>query len=165
MFNSIVRSKIEYLALLWDPIYDKDCVLLESLQKRLLKYCNFRKNKVYPPRGSDYINLCCRFKVLTLKERRTITKCKFIHALTHNNVDCEYLRQSLNFKEPRTNCRHWLPFYPQMPYAPIGFTSPMFRMCDTVNKLHSCKQKEFDIFNPCLSTLVRTATKCTVKLR
>lgn len=130
-----------------DPIFDVEINLLEKLQKRFLKYCSFRKYGVYPSRGSDYIDLCSNFDVLTLNERRILSKCKFIYNLLNSQIDCPYLLNTIDFKVPRLASRSQYPFYLRRPTKPIGYMAPIYRMCKTINDIFDCSDFDFDTFS------------------
>ncbi|KYB24594.1 hypothetical protein TcasGA2_TC030943 [Tribolium castaneum] len=53
LYFAFVRSRLEYGALIWNPIYNTYVVQLENVQRRFLKYLAFLSDGVYPIQGVD----------------------------------------------------------------------------------------------------------------
>ena len=60
LYNSLIKSKLQYAALIWFPNYDIHVDRLEYVQRRFLKYLSFKLDGVYP---SSTITCC--YNVLT----------------------------------------------------------------------------------------------------
>lgn len=67
LFMSLVAPKLEYASLVWSPMYRKHVNVLEQIQKRFLKYLSWKVDGVYPERGADFVEMCARFDLLTLR--------------------------------------------------------------------------------------------------
>ncbi|EFA12308.1 hypothetical protein TcasGA2_TC016103 [Tribolium castaneum] len=53
LYFAFVRSRLEYGALIWNPIYNTYVVQLENVQRRFLKYLAFLSDGVYPIQEND----------------------------------------------------------------------------------------------------------------
>ena len=50
LYNSLIKSKLQYAALIWFPNYDIHVDRLEYVQRRFLKYLSFKLDGIYPKR-------------------------------------------------------------------------------------------------------------------
>ena len=154
LFFSYVRSKLEYGSLIWNPYYITYTENIEKVQKRFLKYLNFKAEGYYPERGSDYNILLNRFQFESLKTRRIYASLVFLFKLLRGGVDCPDLLYQLNFFVPRINSRQNVTFLCERARTNVMVKSPVNFMCSNFNKVsNNC-----DIFNCSLSELKRVAT-------
>ncbi|XP_044745912.1 uncharacterized protein LOC123307602 [Coccinella septempunctata] len=63
LFTALVRSKLEYGCVVWNPGYKIHIESLEKIQRRFLKYVSFKIDGVYPCRGIQDGYLLSRFNV------------------------------------------------------------------------------------------------------
>lgn len=103
VFNSLVRSKIEYGSILYFPKYRYLINNVEKLQKRLLRYLYLSKHGHYPPYIIRSLDLMKEFNVpLTSLNRVTILKLSYIIKLVQGEIDDEHTLNRLNFRIPTT---------------------------------------------------------------
>lgn len=152
LFNAYVLSKFNYATIPWNPTFNKYIMLLEKIQKRFLKFLVFRSTKIYPPRGSDYIQLCAQFNFITLAERRFINQSVFLYKLINFIINCPCLLELIKFRIPQHQSRYYKPFLVSMPRSSIGFSAPIFNMCNGVNVMCSQIDIDIDLFNTALTT-------------
>ena len=155
LFLSLVRSRLEYGALVWAPIYAVHCTSIDAVQKRFLKWLVLKMDGVYPARGTPYDELLTRFRLPSLTRRRKIIAVKFCHALLHNHVDCAALLQRLNLLVPRLSSRSSATFYSQRPRTNMLFGSPISTMIRCVNEVSD----QYDIFNCGLANIATYITE------
>ena len=77
LFNSYVRSKLEYGAIIWNPKTILYSDMLEKIQKRLLRTLFFRKHNAWPLFIS-YTTQLLEFNINSLQKRRNNSEVLFI---------------------------------------------------------------------------------------
>lgn len=159
LFLSLVVPKIEYASLVWSPVYQKHINAIEQLQRRFLKFLSWKVDGVYPDRGADLFEMCDRFDLLTLHERRTLTSILFIIKLIRGNIDCPQFLELLPFRVPATNSRYQVPFYLPLVSSTLMLASPLYRACNSVNLLVTYSDGSIDIFNSPMSAIFNIATE------
>ena len=143
LFNTLVRSKLEYASTVWSPYKKYQIAVLESVQRRFLKFLYLKKNGRYPQRGCNQNALLHEFGMEALEQRRTVQDVKFISGLCRANIDCSFLLGRIDFYVPRINSLARATFYIRTAKRDSKKYSPLNRMCTTVN---SCRDV-LDIFN------------------
>ncbi|XP_063902606.1 uncharacterized protein LOC135122335 [Zophobas morio] len=135
LFNSLVRSRLEYCSTAWFPYYDYQIRLLENVQRKFLKYLYFKDEGVWPVRNYPHVVLLERYKLNTLQCRRVVSALIFLHKLLNNKIDCVTLYSST----PRTN---------------IGRRAPLYVISMYTNKME--RNSDCDIFS-CSNRELKTA--------
>ena len=135
LYFSFVRSILEYACMVWDPFYKCHIDLVESVQRRFLKYLHFRKHRSYPPRGYPQIDLINEFDFLTLDVRRKFFDLKFLIKILNGVLDMDQVYFKLAFVTREVNTRQKQLF--KIPYARTNLLikSPLVRMCHLANNL------------------------------
>lgn len=152
LFFTFVRSKLEYCCLIWNPYYNYYNKLVESVQKKFLKFLAFHVDGVYPNRGCDYKELITRFNFNSLEFRRNFYSLKFLHSLLSNNIDCPQILNSVYFFTNRVASRTPRTFYCPIANTNVLLKSPVYSMACNYNKIcTSC-----DIFHCNLKELYTT---------
>lgn len=144
LYFSLIRSRLEYGALIWFPIYNIYINYLESVQRRFLKFLCFRIDGVYPPRGYDQALLLDKFNFNSLNTRRVIITVKFLYNIFSNHIDCSWLLSKIQFLTPRLNSRHSLVFHCPRSRTSVLSRSPISLMCYNFNKISSYCDIHFD---------------------
>ena len=143
LFNALVKSKLEYASIVWQPGYNIYTDSLENIQRRFLKFLSYKLDGVYPPIGIPHRQLLDRFSVPSLCERRTVHSLIFLSKLIMNKVDCPQIIEQLAFNIPRIEGRFSKTFYLAVPRTNTLKFSPLYTMCENCNNL----QDSIDIFN------------------
>lgn len=151
LYNSFVRSRLEYACIVWEPYYDVHINSLESVQRRFLKYLNFRLTGVYPYIGYPHVQLLLQHSFESLSVRRQRAHLLFLHKLVRHEINCMSLLHQLQYSTPRPASRYPLHFYLPTPRTNILKFSPLYRLCDVYNKV--CHQ--IDLYN-CTVSSIRT---------
>ena len=100
LFDSIVRSKLEYACVIWSPDIDKLNIALEKCQRKFLKYLVFRKTGSYPLRGTDNEYLQRKFNVHSLQDRIKLQQIIYLLKIIRGLVDSPYLLQQISLSVP-----------------------------------------------------------------
>lgn len=149
LYNSLIRSRLEYSSIIWQSGYNIYNNNLENVQRRFLKYVSFRMDGVYPAVGVPEQQLLERFSFLSLKDRRKQHSLVFLFKIVNNQLDCSDILNQINFHIPRLEARNTLMFYLPTPRTNLLKFSPLYLMCENYNSL----QNSLDIFNCKISTI------------
>lgn len=141
LFNSFVRSKLEYAAVVWNPQFGVHISNLERVQRKYVKYLAFKADGVYPARGTPQLDLLTRFRLDDLALRRVYFSILFLHKLLTYTLDCPEILRSICFNIPSFQTRSYSLFYlPTTRTNALKF-SPVYNMCQNYLKY----QLHFDI--------------------
>lgn len=143
LFCALVRSKLEYAAVVWCPGYNTYIDDLEKVQRRFLKYLHFRLTGVYPQRGFPEEDLLRIFQLHSLEKRRICSSMIFLYNLIHYKIDCSNLLEKICFHVPRSASRRHPCFYLPTPRLNTQKFSPIYTMCNNYNR----HQDKFDVFS------------------
>ena len=102
LYNSYIRSKLEYCSLIWAPSAQTLSDKIERVQKKFLNFVCFQCNIDY---SMSYADKCRYFKVQTLSERRNISEVVFLNKVFNNKIDCNAIIQDISFHVPSRNLR------------------------------------------------------------
>lgn len=80
-YNSIIRPKLEYAAIVWDPHTAKDIKEIEKVQRRAVRFI-YNKYK----RTDSPTNLMTTNQIKPLHLRRKIARLSFLHSLIHGKL-------------------------------------------------------------------------------
>ncbi|XP_044757731.1 uncharacterized protein LOC123315894 [Coccinella septempunctata] len=159
LFNALIRSRLDYGSVAWNPIYNCHRQRIESIQKRFLKYLVWREDGVYPVRGSEYGLLLNRFGVSSLEVRRKVLAVKFLYNVVNDITDCPSLLAMVNFIVRRQNSRSQELFYLRTPRTNLLLQSPIEFMCRTFNTISAVCDINFDTL-PCIIEVLLCSLEC-----
>lgn len=142
LFFAHVRSILEYASFIWDPCYEVRRAMLESIQRRFLKFLHFKTNGMYPERGYDHGDLLREFDFHSLESRRRSATVLFAVKLLRGVVDCPGLLSRIDFLVPRISSRHPQTFCLPTPRTNVLISSPLYRLCKEAN----AASEHLDIF-------------------
>lgn len=133
LYFSYVRSKLEYGSLIWYPFYNAQEVAVENVQRKFLKFLQYKISGVYPVRGYAQHLLLNAFNIQSLHLRRVLFAVSFIYKLIHNKIDCISLVNQISFRVPRLNARVSTTFHLPVARTNTLLRSPIYTMCNSVN--------------------------------
>lgn len=155
LYCSYVRSSLEYCSQVWNPQYHIYINRLESIQKRFIRYIQF-KCKTYDP---SYESRAKRFHLLPLFERRRIADIVSLLKIAQNKIDSPVLLSKIYLKVPSRSSR-----IPSLLYTPFSSTnyrknSFLIRTSKEINTLNDIPELDFDLFNTSVDVLKRIMTR------
>ena len=93
LYCSLVRSRLEYASLVWDPLSKVHIDCLERIQKKILRLLYYKKHGIYPHYLNHPVstaNLAAEFHLTPLEVRRMQSKILFVRALISGEMDFPY---------------------------------------------------------------------------
>lgn len=155
LYCALVRSRLEYGAIVWNPLLKCEIQALESVQRRFLKFIAYVATGEYPPNGFDHSLLLESCDVQSLEHRRTVFTLRFLYQLVHGRFDSPELVSCLSWRVPSFNSRSCLAFIPPKARTNVLAQSPMHRMMTIFNQIaHLC-----DINSDSLGSIIATAER------
>ena len=145
LYNTYVRSRLEYCCSVWNPHYDKYKEQLEKIQRKFTRMLHYKFNWVKP----DYPARLQRLKMKTLETRRLEMDELVLYKLIHNKIVTN-LSSRISIHQPQRctrQTRHHL-FYLSTPSSNVQLNSSIYRL----QNHHNIYFKSNDVFN---STLVQ----------
>ena len=152
LFISLVRSKLEYAAVVWHPLYEIHKSSLERVQRRFSKFLWFKIFGHYPEQGFPNAVLLQQFNMVTTDLRHANAALSFLYKILNFCIDCPFLLNKLNILISRQSARAVTTFYPIVSKTNTLKKSPINVMCYTYNKISD----KCDIFNCTLKHLLKT---------
>ena len=104
LYNSLIRSRLDYCCQVWSPSCQTSINRLESVQKRYLKYLCYKQKVIYY--NYDYPTVCSIFNFSTLETRRKCTDFVFLNKMLQNKVNCPYLINQVSLSIPVRRTRY-----------------------------------------------------------
>lgn len=146
LFNTYVRSKLEYCCIIWNPRTLTYTEMLEKVQKKFLRSIYLRKHGIYPFLIS-YERQRCEFNVMLLSKRRENAAIVFIFNILQGHTVVPDILFSVNISVPDVRLRRRCNLF-----KVINENSPTEHCTSIVNAF--LRQCEIDIFNISRNKLV-----------
>lgn len=147
LFNSFVRSKLEYAAVIWNPLFKLYTKKIEMIQSKFLRYLHYKFEHYYPTL-MPYRDLTSYYNVKTLQCRREAALLVFVYKLFHGYIDSSNLLSQFNIVVPNLKTRSKNITFTTIirPTTYAHDCSPVSQMIQLLNK-HLLKFPELDFFN------------------
>lgn len=143
LYNSLVRSHLEFASSAWSPSYAANSHRIESIQRAFTRHLAFISSNV--SHKSPYDHRLTFFNMKSLRNRREIHDLLFLYKIINNLIDCPDLLESISFPIPFKYPRY--PIKKLMcgpkPRTNLGSHSPVNRLCD----LHNIYSNKLDNVN------------------
>lgn len=128
LYCSLVRSILEYAAVVWCPYYVTHILTIERVQKKFIRFALRDLPWRDPVNLPHYSDRCQLIKLESLSIRRTNQQRMLIYDLLTGNIDCSELLEQIPIHVPPRRFRHSpflvIPFH----RANYGNNNPFF-MC------------------------------------
>lgn len=129
LYFSYVRSTLEYGSCVWSPIYQTHKLKIEAIQKKFLKYLDF-KSKQYL---HTYEKRCDHYRLLSLSDRRILLDQCLLHDIINGRLDTPELLSQISFSTPTKRTRHTKLFSTNLCRTRYAKNLTINRICDQYN--------------------------------
>lgn len=140
LYNTYVRSRLEYCSTIWNPHYEKYKEQIEKVQRKFTRMLYYRFNWIKP----DYPTRLKYLKMKSLETRRLELDEMVLYKIIHERIVTS-LSSRITAHVPQRSTRqsdHYL-FYLPTPSSNIQLNSPVHRM----QNHHNVYFRHNDIFN------------------
>lgn len=150
VYNSVVRSILEFGTVIWNPLYKVHGDRIEKIQRkftRMLSYkCGLRNTL------NSYEDRLSHFEMLSLKERRTSADISCLYKLLHNKLDSPTSLANIPIRVPQRHSRNHNTFANLLHANNVSYNKPISRMCRAFDM--NCYSN--DIFNDTLANIKKS---------
>ena len=143
LFNSLIRSRLEYCSLIWDPSAKIHISVIDRIQNKFLKYLYFREYGIYP-KYLSYKDMLLHYNSKSLYLRRQCQILIILYKLLHSGIEDNCLLEKINFYVAIKNKRIIIFLYISKFKTRIFQFSPVNKMMALYNNINSC---DIDIFS------------------
>ncbi|KAL1446776.1 hypothetical protein WDU94_005426 [Cyamophila willieti] len=107
LYQSLVRSILEYGSIIWSPRTQVAIKSLEKIQARFTRYAFHKENKFYPlyPEYIEYELLIEQFNLSSLQDRRRDNQLKFLKKVVSGSLNHAYVSEKVQFRQIDTRLR------------------------------------------------------------
>ena len=130
LYCALVRSIVEYGAVIWDLHTICDSLKLESVQRKFLRY---QAKLNIPCESHNYNLVALQVGLVSLAERKCILENKFLDGMLRGNIGTSELLSLISFRVLQHSPRFLAPFY--IPFSSTYFlkNEPIKRMMYNAN--------------------------------
>lgn len=130
LYCSLVRTSLEYAAVVWSPYYASSIDRIEGVQRRFLLLCHFRAGGSLM--GYSSSAMARQLSLLSLEVRRYNQDLLFLYKLMNNLLDCIRLREMIILC-PDSRTRQRPLFALRFHSTNYTYHSPLARICRNFN--------------------------------
>jgi hypothetical protein len=139
LYNSFVRSRLEYASVVWNPQYKIHIGRMEKVQNKFLKSLDYRTGNLF----ENYSNSAKRHRIAPLEKRRIYIDSIFLFKIINSLIDSPALLAKINFKCNRTSSRSKPTFY--VDFCSTNYASNSF--IRRAMRSHNVVFNDVDIFS------------------
>lgn len=137
IYCAMVRSRLEFAAVVWNPYYAIHCKRIESIQKKFLlyalRYLGWRNRRELP----SYADRSKLIALESLEQRRRNASVNFVFDMLNGRIDAPVLLSRINFHCPRRNLRSRELLELDKHRTLYGNHEPITNMCRLFNRVQS----------------------------
>lgn len=138
LYNSLVRSKLEYCCVIWNTNIEYLINEMEKVQRNFLRYLYFKTEGIYPHYKNHPVrsaDLLLKFDYQSLMLRRKCTEALTLFKIVNNLMDCPCILSLINFSFNVKNVRKHN--FLEEPRKRTQLSSPLLRIIASSNSLLS----------------------------
>ncbi|XP_075167476.1 uncharacterized protein LOC142239568 [Haematobia irritans] len=134
VYSSIVRSRLEYACIIWNPYMIKYSNRIEQIQRRFLKFALRSINFSIPE--PSYLDKCRLIALKSLENRRMLQSQMFLYKIINGLVDCSDLLNLLSLNVPPRLLRHNKFFHIPLHRTNYSINEPITRALKEFNRIN-----------------------------
>lgn len=135
LFNTFVRSKLEYASFIWNTEYVTYKSIIERVQKKFIRYLTYKITGSYPT-FEPYLQLLSTNEFTSLERRRAILDAYTLHKIWFNKLQIgNQIVENIALNVPRFASRSQTSFYVDKRRTDVLFHAPIYRSSCLVNNL------------------------------
>lgn len=137
LFNSLVRSQLEYCVVIWNPTYQSHVDHIEWIHRRFFMYLHFKKLLEGAPNEYSYSWTLTKLNAVPFYKRRLYHELVFLYKSVHHIIDSNTFISSFVFYNPSRRTRNTNTFYYRASRTNVGLNSPINRIMRYYNQYFS----------------------------
>lgn len=130
LYCTLIRPKIEYCAIIWNPFYESQLSRIENIQARFTRFALRNESSLSRQERNSKLDLD------TLRNRRTAQSALFIFDLINNGIECNDLVSRLNYRVPYRDFRGFRLLGVPQHHTNYGQHEPFTNVCNIFNNFH-----------------------------
>lgn len=138
IYNSLVRSVLEYGSVVWNPFYQVYRTKIERVQKKFTRVLFFKFHKDY----DDYSDRLRQLNIVSLQNRRLLLDEIFLNKVISGMIASPILLRMLNINY-YIHGRNSLTFRPPKANTNLFYKSPLIR----IQRNHNSFFNDIDVFS------------------
>lgn len=143
LYTSLVRSKLEYAQIVWNPSSHTKTSRVECLQKKFVKFCLNSLNFTEPV--PSYESRCKLIHLPLLYKRRIFQSILFVYKIIYGLIDCPYILNLISFNAPTRRLRNTEFFYVPYHRTNYAMNEPIIRTLREVNRINLIYDIDFSL--------------------
>ncbi len=143
LYNSFVRSRLEYCSIVWDPFSTGKILAIEQVQNKFLRYLYYKQFNAPCDRDLSTVVLRRIFSFDTLLSRRNKLSLMFVYKIIHSLIDSFFFLNKIQLFVPRNNLRPSIVFFVPKCNTVQYYNFSFFKALRFLNLF----KNEVDVFN------------------
>ena len=135
LYLSLVRSILTYASSIWRPVFKFDLTRLERVQHKALRRISFLDGAPINRFSHDYSRVSLKFNIPSLTSLYDSIDSIYIYKIMYNSQTNNPIKNMLPLNSAPYPTRYYLPFYTPIRKNNFSCRDPIYRFCDSGNKI------------------------------